>query len=378
MNKKEISEIKKQFNDNNCAITKICGCYVDAEKNKVAVFKDSFLTLSDDERHKYFDILKKIFSGTPGKHTLNMEFPLSSEEEGGTQNFLYKLKGSRLEEEVLLEAFYDKIIELYDYDNNYLILLIHSVYDVPGKGHDEIEMEDASDEIYEHIACAICPVDLSKPALSYNHALSNFRSRERDWIVGMPLNGFLYPAFNERSADIHGILFYSKDPNKLQDSFIDSFLGCSIPLSPNGQKEVFHNILSEALGESCGYEVAKNIHEKISELITEHKDVPEPLVFDKADVKYILSESGVEQEVLDNFDKNFEEAAQDSDVALLATNIINTKTFELKTPDVVIKCNPERTDLMETMTINGRKCLVIEISEGIEVNGLPVHTAEEE
>ena len=34
MNKKEISEIKKQFTPNNCAITRICGCYVDGEKNK--------------------------------------------------------------------------------------------------------------------------------------------------------------------------------------------------------------------------------------------------------------------------------------------------------------------------------------------------------
>ena len=33
MNKREISEIKKQFKKDNNAITRICGCYVDAEKN---------------------------------------------------------------------------------------------------------------------------------------------------------------------------------------------------------------------------------------------------------------------------------------------------------------------------------------------------------
>ena len=34
MNKKEISEIKKQFTPENCSITRICGCYVDGEKKQ--------------------------------------------------------------------------------------------------------------------------------------------------------------------------------------------------------------------------------------------------------------------------------------------------------------------------------------------------------
>ena len=34
MNKKEISELKKQFTPDNCTISRICGCYVDSEKEK--------------------------------------------------------------------------------------------------------------------------------------------------------------------------------------------------------------------------------------------------------------------------------------------------------------------------------------------------------
>ena len=41
MNKKEISEIKKQFTPENCSITRICGCYVDGEKNKKTEIKRS-------------------------------------------------------------------------------------------------------------------------------------------------------------------------------------------------------------------------------------------------------------------------------------------------------------------------------------------------
>ena len=115
MNKKEISEIKKQFTPANCSIDRICGCYVDGDKNKKTEVKEAFLSLSEEEMFKYFDIFKKTLSGTLGKNLMTMEFPLEQEADGGTQEFLMRLRASRLTDDALLEAFYDKIIENYDY-----------------------------------------------------------------------------------------------------------------------------------------------------------------------------------------------------------------------------------------------------------------------
>ena len=170
MNKKEISEIKKQFTPDNCAITRICGCYVDGEKTKKTELTDAFLSLPEEERFKYFEIFRKTLSGTIGKNLLNMDFPTDSEMPGGGQHFLLKLRTSHLEDPNLLEEFYDKIIETYDYGENYLILLIHALYDIPGKSSDNLEMFDASDEVYDFILCSICPVKLSKAGLSYDTA----------------------------------------------------------------------------------------------------------------------------------------------------------------------------------------------------------------
>ena len=183
MNKKEVSEIKKQFTPANCAITRICGCYVNGEKEKKSTFKEAFLSLPEEEMFKYFDILRKTLSGSIGKNLMNMEFPLDTEMEGGTQEFLLRLRNSRLTDDVLLDAFYDRIIESYDYAEHYLILLIHAAYDVPGKSSDNAEMFDASDEVYDYILCSICPVNLSKPGLSYDTEQNNFHDRIRDWIV---------------------------------------------------------------------------------------------------------------------------------------------------------------------------------------------------
>ena len=275
MTKQEISEIKKLFTPKNCSITRICGCYVDGEKNKKTELKQAFLALPEEEMFKYFEILRKSLSGTIGKNLLNLEFPLKSETEGGTQEFLLRLRDSRLKDDALLEQFYDRIIESYEYVGNYLILLIHDAYDVPGRTRDGIEMEDASDEVYDYILTCICPVDLSKPGLSYNAVENTFQNRIRDWVVGMPDAAFLFPAFNDRM-------------------------------------EVFDQCFDATAGE---------------------------------------------------------------DTSLMMTNVYNPRSFEVKTPDVVIKVNPERTDLVNTKLVDGRQCLVIELDGNIEVNGITVRAA---
>lgn len=374
MNKKEIAEIKKQFTQEKCTITRICGCYVDGEKNKKTELKEAFLSLPEEEIFKYFNIFRKALSGSIGRNLLNMEFPLEAEEQGGAQEFLLRLKGTALKDDALLEEFYDKVIEHYYSVENYLILLIHAVYDVPGKAADGEEMFDASDEVYEYILCCICPVTLSKPGLAYDEENNTFRNRTLDRVVDMPDIGFLFPAFNDRGADIHSLLYYAAKPEELRFDFVEPVLGCEPPMSAGGQKETFQTLVEETLGEECEYEVVKNIHEKLNEMIEEKKDEPEPVVLDKAEVKRLLEYSGVEEERLSDFDERYDAAAGER-AQLVASNLANTKQFEIKTPDVIVKVNPERTDLVQTRLIDGRQCLVIELNNEVEVNGISVRMA---
>lgn len=375
MNKKEVSEIKKQFTPDNCAITRICGCYVDGEKNKKTQLKEAFLSLPEEEIFKYFELFRKTLSGTIGKNLLNMEFPLSAENAGGTQDFLLKLRASQLTDDALLDAFYDRIIESYDYGENYLILVIHAAYDIPGKSSDGSEMFDASDEVYEYLLCSICPVKLSKPGLSYHAEDNTFGERVRDWIVEMPDVGFLFPAFNDRSTDLHSILYYAKNAEELRASLVENLLGAILPLSAGGQKETFQTLIEETLGEERDYEVVKNIHENLYEMLEEKKDSPEPVTLDKTEVKKLFAHSGVTEKHLEDFDRNFEQATSSSSSeqpSFLATNIVNTRKFEIRTPDVVINVNPERSDLVETRIIDGRRCIVIGIDDHVEINGISV------
>ena len=370
MNKKEISELKKQFTPDNCTISRICGCYVDSEKEKRLEMRESFLSLSDEEMFKYFEIFKKTLSGTIGKNLLNLEFPLKAEAEGGEQEFLLRLKNSRLTDDALVDECYDKIIEHYYNAENYFIILVHAAYDVPGKAKDNTEMFDSSDEVYEYILCCICPVRLSKAGLCYNEAENRIRDRIRDWIVEMPENGFLFPLFNDRSTDIHGMLYYSKNAEQLHDIFVDEVFGCTAPLSAGGQRDSFNMLVEETLGDDCQYDTVIGIHEKLNEIIEAQKDSPDPVVLTQSEVKRLFEDCGVEDEKLETFDNQYEAVAGEK-ATMVASNITNTRKFEIKTPDVVIHVEPDKVELVETRIIDGRKCLVIPM-EDVEINGIRV------
>jgi len=377
MIKKDVLEIRRQLSHENCCISRICGCYVDHEKEKKLEFKEAFLSLPEEESFKYFEIFKQVFSGTVGKNLLPMEFPIAQETAGGTQEFLLKLRDSKLQDDDLVTKFYDKVIENYDFNENYLILLIHGVYDIPGKSSDGSEMFDASDDVYEHILCAICPVALSKEGLRYNSQENVIEKRIRDWLVGAPAKGFLFPAFSERMTNIHEVLYFSKKPEELMPSLVDNLLGCNMPLTARTQKEAFNAVIADTLGETCDYEVVKNIHENLNEMISESQDSPEPLVLTKPDIKHLLQKSGADDEKLESFDQDFD-AIVGEDSTMLATNIANTKKFDIQAPDIVIHVNPDRADLVETKMIDGRRCLVITVDSHIEVNGMNVKVDGEE
>lgn len=299
-----------------------------------------------------------------------MDFPLEQEKPGGTQEFLLKLRDSRLQDEALLKEFYQKVIDHYDYGENYYIILIHAAYDVPGKASDGSEMFDASDSVYEYVLCSICPVHLTKPGLCYNTSSNAIQNRIRDWLVEAPVKGFLFPVFNDRCTDIHSVLYYSKKPEDLQPDFIQQIFGCSLPMSAENQKETFNSIIADTLGDGCEYDVVKNIHNTLNEILEKSKDEPEPPALGKNSLKRVLEESGVPDEKLETFDSYYEEIGENT--PLMVSNITNTRAFQIKTPDVVVKVNPECADLVETRMIDGRACLVIAINEQIEVNGVNV------
>ncbi len=377
MNKKEIMEIKKRFKKEGCTFTRMCGCYVDGEHNRVTRLGKTFLNLDEEEFFKYLELAKKVLSGTPGNNLLELEFPLSEEERGGRQQFLLGLRESKLKSEDLLERFYDLVIDHYDYAGNYLILIFHDAYDVPLKTKDHRSL-DESEEIYEYLLCAICPVTLSKPGLGYLEQSNEIGLRLRDWVVGAPDAGFVFPAFTDRSTDIHAALFYTKNAKEPPEGLIEGVLGCSKKMTAAEQKEVFRSFLEDTLGEECSYETVKEIHDNIQEKIIDSGtpsvkgEEPEQIELSKDSICEILNASGVSEEKITQAEQEYDKKI--GDTPLYAQNVIDQRKFEVKTYDVVLHVKPEKASQIKSQIIDGKKCLVIpmDADENVNVNG--IHT----
>lgn len=367
MIREEINEIKKQFNKDTNVITKYAGCYVDAEKNIKFLTKDAFYSLPEEDAFKYEEIFRKTLSGALGKSLLNLDFTISDEEEGLPHSFLMKLRDSGLDDMVILEEFFRRVIDSYEYPENYYIILTNIMYDVPGKTGDKISMDDASDEVYHALLCSICPVNLSKPALSYFANEGVIANRVRDWIVGMPMHGFLFPAFTERTTDIHSALYFSKKNNEINENFIHEIIGVTPPLSAAMQKETFEAVLYDVLRDELTMPVMSSLSSNMIEMIAEKDDSCEPLVLTKNDMVKLISKSGVSDEAVEAYDKS-----EDADIEVMADNVIDTKKFEVKTPGITVKAAPDSITKIETKIIDGRKCIVIPVDDNVEVNGMPV------
>ena len=415
MNKKEVLELKRRFKKEAATFTRVCGCYVDGNHNKVCKFGNTFLNLEEDEFYKYLEIANKALSGTIGNNLLELKFPIEEEEVGGRQHILMALRASKLEDENLLDTFYDLVIDTYDHAGNYLIVLFHDAYDVMRRTSDNNNL-DESEEVYEYLICAICPVDLSKPGLGFLEEEHRIGPRVRDWVVGAVDTAFLFPAFNDRSTDIHSTLFYTKNTKEPHSEFMANGLGCGIERTATEQKMAFHSIVRNVLGAEDEHtddvllDLQQNLSDMIDEYAETHDDDEDVFLLDKEVVTKLLADSDISEEKAAKIEKSVDEAFGEKPPA--AENVIDSKALvqnelrvekmaledqvgtltvqlnekdealaertsqliekqeeidnyiaETKTYDVVLRVKPEKASQIKSQVINGQKCLVIPMDE---------------
>ncbi len=373
MNEKEIAELRRRFKPDKNSITHIYGCYVGETRQIVSQFDQSVALLPQEETERLLGLLKKSLSGTQGKNLLDIVFSTMQVADSDEHRLLMKLRDTMLEDESVRAELYEKIIGFLQIEGNYLILLAHDSYDVPYRSRDGEEQEDAGSEVFRYILCAVCPVKPTKPALSYFVYENAFHTLEPDWIVSPPEAGFLFPAFDDRSTNIYSALYYSRDIGEIHQELVDALFKVD-PLMPAAeQKENFRSILGETLEDDCKFEVVQAVRDQMCGLIEEHKasKTPEPLTLSKGAMKSVLRGCGVAARHVDAFDRRYDETFG-ADAALAPRNVVDTNVVEVKTPDVTIKVNPQRADLVETRIIDGGKYILIRAEDGVEVNGVPV------
>lgn len=379
MNTKEIGEIRRRVRKDRSNMTAIYGCYVNDSKEIISTFRLSTGMMSENESDKYFGLLRRSLSGTIGKNLIDLSFKTSQVANSEEHKLLMDLRATALNDSEKLDGFYRKVIESVALDTGYLILIGCDIYDVPFKSKDDSFQSDASEQTYQYLLCAICPVKQTKPNLHYIPESKEFHDGGMMNVVSAPELGFLFPAFDNRSTNIYNVLYYNHSPKENHEAFVSTLFNTPVPRPAAEQKKTFEALLSTALDEECNMDVVQSVHEQICQRIELHKEskVPEPLLVSKEDVKEVLSSCGISEEHVAKFSVDYDEAFG-FEADLHPKNIIDNKRFEVKTPDVSIKVAPDRTDLIETRIIGGIKYILINAEEDVEVNGVSIHISEKE
>lgn len=374
MNQKEIGEIRRRTRKDRSNMTAIYGCYVNAQKEIISSFRQSVGMMPDNEAEKYFGVLKRMLSGTIGKNLIDISFRTSQVVDSAEHRFLMELRKTALQDDELRMQLYQKIIENVSFEDNFLILVGCDSYDVPFKSKDDETQADASSETYTYIQCAVCPVKQTKATLRYVAEEKEFHDGGMAQIVCAPELGFLFPAFDNRATNIYGALFYNHSAKESHKNVIDTLFCVPAPMPASEQKKSFEALLTTTLDDECSMEVIQNIHDDICRCIEVHKEsrAVEPLLISKDLVRSTLEQSGVSESRIAKFSVDFDEAFG-LDAQLHPKNIIDNKKIEVATPDVSIKVNPERSDLIETRVIGGVKYILICADENVEVNGVSIH-----
>lgn len=372
MNKKEILELRKTFRPENCNISRIATCYVTSEKEKILEKSQAFLSLPEEEAFKYFDILKQALSGTVGKNLYTLKTNSIHPADESPQK-LETLRKYHMNDEGMLTDLFDSIIGSYDSSENYLIIVVNGLYDIPGVTSDDQELEDASDEVYSYILTCICPVELDEPGLSIDCTKPAILDKERDWMVKSPVNALLYPAFKDRATDIHHALYFAKKAENSQDDFLKELIGSEMMLSDKEEHEWFLDTLNHAHEEQMQLETAKEIHTKLVEKSLEKENLPSAGMLSKKELLQVIDKELNADQVKD-IDEDYDKTVgKENDITI--KNLVNPKKMVIQTGTAKVEIDSDYADMVETKRIDGRLYLAVPLtSNDILVDGCAVRT----
>lgn len=379
MNQKELNEIRRRIRPERNSISHIYGCYVNSNREIISYIDESMGLLGKEDAEKYLSLLKKTLSGALGKNLIDISFATKQVMDSDEHRLLSALRKTELKDPVLRESFYKCIIDSINMeDANYVILIAHDSYDVPYRGKDGQLDRDGSDQVFNYILCSVCPVKAGKVQFGYCPEESRFQNFAVGQIVSAPELGFMFPCFDDRAANIYNALFYSRNTMEIHQEFIDAVFRTEIPMSAGRQREAFCSALSQSLEQECSYDVVQSVHEQLRERIELHKESrdPEPLTVSAGEMGDILRNSGMTEDKVEAFQSSCRESFGE-DAQLTPGNIIDSRHFELATPEVKISVDPRFSYLVQTKVIDGRKYILIAADSGVEVNGVGINITEE-
>lgn len=370
MNKRETAEIRRRLSVQKTGADCIKGVYINEKREIISQFELPISTLPEDELERYLRVFKKVLSGSIGKNLINVDFSTKQVSDGEEQKLLMSLRDGINTDS--FEKFCTKAVPSIPGDEKCVLLMMHETYDIPVKFKDGEAIEDSTEQ-FRYVLCAVCPVKEKDSGLCYEGDSKQFRSKAAEHMICPAEYGFMYPRFDDRCSNIYGALYYSKDASG-QNPLTDAVFASSLPMAADDQRSTFSEILRGAVCDECSYELVQTVRDHLSDVIETYENdkfADEPPAVTKTELCDLLRGCNVSEDHVEAFAEDFEESFGKG-AELSPANLIETKKLEFKNDSISIKVDPERPDLVEVKNIDGVKCIVIKVEDGVECNGIDI------
>ncbi len=206
INREDMMELTRRMTPSRTSFTRIAGGYMEADGEISGTFNINFLKLSGKEKEKNLAIAKAIPYARTNEQLTESWFPEDQMRTGSIWQLLMAMKECGLKNDALMETFYELFAGNCQMTEPYAILVFHDRYDVPVKAKDKERLGE-SEEVYEYLICAVCPL-------------------VGEYEPGMPVCGFLFPAFSDRSADLRRVSLFDRDISQPNRKMLGRLLGC--------------------------------------------------------------------------------------------------------------------------------------------------------
>lgn len=389
MNKKELAGLRKEFklDTYKLNINELYNVYIKKD-NGVIVHQELhyFDKLDEEMKELYLKNFKKVLTGAFDTKLFDLKFQ-DTGYENNTQNILHSMNNSNSGEDIAEGAnkIVEKLIQSYNYDTDVVVTFIRAEY-IMNFNKKGAEYEEGGDDIvqaFKFLLCSINKIDVPKRALRFDFKQKEFNiDSPNDAVINLsaPVSGFMFPSISCGEADVNGVLFYNGKSKELNGSFIEGVLNCAAGMDAETERETFSTILQNAIGDTIKPELMQDIYERINEVAAacdeESGEVP---VVNIKDVKGILENIGVgsTSELELAFDTY---VGQQYDFKV--QNILpdfNSKSIKITSDSANIMLTPkDLSSIRQVKDKNGKKCLLIELTDDVVIDGFKLETVEEE
>lgn len=380
MNQKEVAQIKKQFSSKSqfMKIQDIFNVYVKKEGGGIYHKQNmSFEMLENEQQDMYYDNFKKVLTGKMEQKLFELKVKHA---ENNTRNILYRGLTSNGEQwqKNMLEIV-EKMFKDIAYTMDVVVTFIRAEVRKPTKKRSKDSEEGGDDQVYanQFILCSVNKTDFPKKMMMFDYKEKEYKSNSTiDPHIQLlsPLAGFMFPVFNDNSADVNHILYSAGKANQPDSYFIEEVLNCHDIETAESQKSQFEDILSEVVGERISSDSISRVFEEINHVVSRSNNDEEPMI-GVSDLEHILELSGIEPQK--PVESVFKDIAGDEHYEMKASSLLppyESKSLSINTKIVDLKISPKEVKKLRHITHNGKRCLLIEIDEEAVVEGFKLET----